>query len=352
MITPSPGQELPSGKWCKKLISFDCSCGRTTQIPWRRYKQFAPKTCNECRYEKINNEDLLNKKFGKLKLIDIDGSYITKWNHKPVKFLCECGNIHIARFSHVYSGLQTSCGKCNIKTAEWWSVQVFGRLRLKNPINVTTGTEKIVEWKCLCGNEVELPIQSVTCGKTRSCGKCSERIKQWYIDNKQTIQKLKYPVQPVDIPKGGIELLEIATSSVIPVRTLCGICKSEYKPRFGGIKLGNSLTCGCSTNRISRGHLEVKNYIESIGFNVLNEHKLCNFHYDMFVPEVKCLIEFNGTKWHSSDKVKNRDHRKEKLAREHGYKILFIIDDEWNKNKKGEKEKIQNFLTSKVIDDI
>lgn len=339
MLTPSAGQKIPVGIWCKRLIKFDCSCGGNITIPWRRYAGFkSAKTCNKClRNIPVN----ILPKYGHL--IYVGKNILTVGSHQKEPWLCDCGKTKMIAVRHVLSSAQISCGECNFMPSEWWHDRLFGKLKMKNPMNVHIGSDQKVDWKCLCGNVTNVTIQSVTYGKTSSCGFCSVKIKEWYDINRNYLKSLKYPISPTEIPVGGILLLEKAEYKK-QVKCTCAACHKTYYPWFNDIKQGKSLTCGCSTSRISKGHVSVKSYVESLGFVVINEHKLFGFRYDMFVPDKNLLIEFNGEKWHSIEKVMERDSRKYSLARNNGYGLLIITDVEWEKHAALAKENIRKEL--------
>lgn len=59
---------------------------------------------------------------------------------------------------------------------------------------------------------------------------------------------------------------------------------------------------------------------------------------DLYAPDYKIGIEFNGTYWHSSEvKPKNYHQEKSKLAEQHGIRLIHIYEYEWNNPAKKEK---------------
>lgn len=341
MLIPLEGQILPVGKWCKRKIEFKCSCGGTTTIPWRRYKGFGvAKTCGKCKVKSIDPSIL--GKYGKLTCMSKDR--ISKGSHRKVLWLCDCGRTKLIRSSHVLYGFQQSCGDCNLVDAEWWSGKTFGKLKILCPISTHLGSEKKVKWLCICGSTTESQICAVVSGKTKSCGYCSVLVKIWYNENKSLLKALKYPIHPRDMPSGGIVLLDIAYKSLIPVNVICAACKSVYCTRFGDIKQGRALTCGCSTNRISSGHLEVKEFICSLGAHAILEYPLGGYKFDIYVPSKHMLIEFNGLKWHNKEKVRIKDVKKREMAESSGYLFVTITDLEWAKNRDDVKNSLKKIL--------
>lgn len=285
------------------------------------------------------------KKFGKLRIKD--PSDLNPKSKKKHVFLCECGKSKPVAVYDVTSGKTVSCGRCNEMSSEWWSKQKFGRLILKSPRTLNKNSKKKTAWICVCGNESFQSIYSVTNGKARSCGRCTVSINSWYEKNRDSLNLLKAPIFPDNMPSGGPKILEKVTRLSKPFKALCPHCETEYYPRFSSIKHGKSLTCGCSAGLISGPNIEIQKHIESQGFNAELEFKLAGYKYDICVKNCKTLIEFQGTRYHNSHEAKQRDKKKKNLAEVYGYALLQIEESVWRNNKKQENERIINTLLSR-----
>ena len=271
------------------------------------------------------------QKFGKLRIKDhLDLNPKTK---KKLEFLCECGKNKLISVYDVTSGKTTSCGRCNEMSPEWWSKQKFGRLALKNPSFLNKNSKKKEVFICICGTESLHSVYSVTSGKCGSCGKCNASINNWFKKNKKEIRELKTPITNDEFPKGGPILLEVVRNVSKPFKASCSHCGSIYFPRFSSIRLGKSLTCGCSSNLISKPNLDIQEFIESNGFDTELEYKLSGYRYDIHIKKCKTLIEFQGTLFHSSKEAIERDKKKKHIAEIYGFKLLQINESEWRKNK-------------------
>lgn len=103
-------------------------------------------------------------------------------------------------------------------------------------------------------------------------------------------------------------------------------------------------------SRISYGHRQVAKIIGDIDLKVINEYKVNNLPYDIYVEEKNLIIEYYGDRWHYPkhiypsdfwDKVKNRyvwekwerDGKKIQVAKDKGYNIEIIWENEWKKIK-------------------
>lgn len=70
------------------------------------------------------------------------------------------------------------------------------------------------------------------------------------------------------------------------------------------------------------------------------------YELDIYIPELKKAIEFNGLYWHYSQKhfIPGKHANKSKLCKELGIKLLHIREDLWLRDKNKMKEIILRFL--------
>jgi len=84
----------------------------------------------------------------------------------------------------------------------------------------------------------------------------------------------------------------------------------------------------------SAPQLAIQTLIESYGFKtIINNKKLLNgTELDIYIPELKLAIEYNGNYWHSENrggKGSTFHLNKTKLANKHGIRLIHIFEDEW-----------------------
>jgi hypothetical protein len=327
----TPQDILPGSN---KKVEWICDCEREKLISIYSVIYGYTTSCGRCNI--ISSNEIPSKKFGKLRIKKPQD--IKPGSNKKIWWVCDCGKEKLISIHSVLSNITTSCNMCNSILSSEIAIKKFGKLRIKVPQDILPGSERKIEWTCDCGKEKLIRIDCVLSGNTKSCGQCSESVKDWYIQNREQIHVLKCPVDPKDFPLGGIIPLEIINRSHIPFKAICPACKSEYHPRLDGIKQGKSLTCGCSTYRISMPVIQITKYIRSLGFEVQNEFKVNKLAYDIFVPAKNLLIEFQGSKWHSFEKSKERDLKKKQNAIQMGYQFMEILEKNWNIFKKNEIE--------------
>lgn len=391
-MKPEPGQILPTCKTSRQKVLFRCGCGRNREFRWCSFQSGKIRDCKRCKFDYVFEEKFGSLKFsgnrcelklsqkypwscdcgkkthailsnvisgrttscGKCKVINIKngdeygrfkyiGADVETHPHSTLtgEFLCHCGKKFSCSFAKIDK--QKSCGKCHLMDSDFWSESKFGRLKLKNPRTLSfRSTEKEI-WLCDCGLEKSIKVDHVTSGSTRSCGACRSQIVKWVRNNfDQLVSISKWDIR--EFPVGGIIPLENIKNSAVPFKAECPICTKVYTPRLSDIRRFLSLTCGCSTSRVSSLNVEVSEYINSLGFETILEHKVDNMSIDIFVPRANLCVEVHGLRFHANDKSRKRDLKKYERIRSHGSNFLCIFEDEW----KFRKPAIQSIIKSKI----
>lgn len=87
----------------------------------------------------------------------------------------------------------------------------------------------------------------------------------------------------------------------------------------------------------SKAEFEIIEFIKSLGVdNVEHSWRDLGFELDIYLPDYKTAIEYNGIYWHSSDskvadKKKSTQHLyKTQQCEKHGIRLFHILDLEWN----------------------
>ena len=104
----------------------------------------------------------------------------------------------------------------------------------------------------------------------------------------------------------------------------------------------------------SNEELELIAFVKEIcnGEVITSDRTIINpFELDIYIPEKKLAIEFNGTYWHSSEKIDKLYHQNKTLAcAKKGIQLIHIFEYEWKDNEK--KEKIKQYLVNHLSNDL
>lgn len=103
---------------------------------------------------------------------------------------------------------------------------------------------------------------------------------------------------------------------------------------------------------ISKSEIEVRNYIESFGVEVvsndrttiLNQETGRYLELDILIPDMKKAVEFNGEYWHSLVSVKKRDEYKKRECERLGISLIVINERDWYDNIDECKKQIREFI--------
>ena len=91
--------------------------------------------------------------------------------------------------------------------------------------------------------------------------------------------------------------------------------------------------CPICGNNISISEEEIVKYIESLGINVVTRERTIldnNREIDIYIPEFKIGIEFDGLYWHSNIFKENSYHLNKTIECEkNGVRLIHIFEDEW-----------------------
>jgi catabolite regulation protein CreA len=117
-------------------------------------------------------KNIATKKFGKLRIKTPQD--IFSGSNKKIWWICDCKREKLIRICNVLSNSTISCGQCNLISAEEIAKKKFGKLRIKFPQNILPGSTRKIEWICDCGREKLIKIKLVLSGESISCGQCSQ----------------------------------------------------------------------------------------------------------------------------------------------------------------------------------
>ncbi len=125
-------------------------------------------------------------------------------------------------------------------------------------------------------------------------------------------------------------------------------CGKIWKPQFFAIYNGAIKSCGHNTGT-SFAEQEVYNYIKNeLDDNALHRYKFKGYEFDIYIPDKKIAIEYNGLYWHSEECTgdKLKDYKKYKFCQENNIHYISIFEDEWIENPNRIKSFLKNLLAT------
>lgn len=142
--------------------------------------------------------DYYDSYFGKLHVIS---HRIRKNNQTYYLCECQCGNQKEIRIDHLKNGEIQSCGCLQREKAQQIkrkdiANQQFGFLVAREPVGISDHRETIWYCDCLkCGGHKEVPIGSLTSGRTSSCGCIKKSLGEEKIESILKQYNIKYQSQ-------------------------------------------------------------------------------------------------------------------------------------------------------------
>lgn len=141
---------------------------------------------------------------------------------------------------------------------------------------------------------------------------------------------------------------------------------NEYKNNFGENSLISKKTkdefitnlSNCETNFYyrSKSEKEIEDFVKSLGVNVnvCDKKQLKGVELDLYLPDYKIAIEYNGLYWHSEKRGKHKNYHIDKTLKclEKNIQLIHIFSDEWLTKKNIVKNRLVNLLgknTTKIF---
>ena len=231
--------------------------------------------------------------------------------------------------------------------------------------NVTSG-EFIEKARKVHGNYYDYSKVNYVNNRTKVCIICPEHGEFWQTPNSHLSGRgclkcgiLKQAEQRTDDCQNFVEKSRMVhgdkydysnveyINAHVPVSIICkkhGIFKQIPYVHLAG--------CGCPVcnNGISRPEKEITDFIcNLIGENnvITNTRKfLDGQEIDIYLPQLKIGIEYDGLYWHSeaNEKDKNYHLKKTELTESKGIRLIHIFEDEWREHKEIVLNKIKHII--------
>lgn len=137
------------------------------------------------------------------------------------------------------------------------------------------------------------------------------------------------------------------------IKKICKKCGEEFYVKNSRDNRYNvtycSIDCYGKTHQSSYEH-EIKSILESSGINnIVERYKpdwLSRKEIDLYLPDHKIGVEFNGIYWHSESAGKNKGYHfnKSKLCAENGVRLVHIFEDAWVSRREAIMKRLFNMI--------
>lgn len=213
------------------------------------------------------------------------------------------------------------------------------------PEQVTAGSGRKVYWQCAEGHEWKTAIYSRASGK-HQCPYCTGRNAIIGVNDLLSVNPvLASEWHPVK--NNGLLPSAVKEQSNQNVWWMCHK-KHEWTSDVSGRSRGQGCPVCASNRYVSKAEQEIADFIVSQGLAIMPSDKrtIKGMELDIYVPEKKIAIEYNGLYWHSDLKIADIKYHYNKWlrAKEAGIQLIQIWEDELNRN----PEQIKAMLLHKL----
>lgn len=271
-------------------------------------------------------------------LVDTDPTTVKAGTNKDVQWVCSKGHQYLARISHrAMSG--SGCPYCvGKKTLVGFNDLATTHPKISkelvgDPTKIHKGSETPQKWCCTLGHEYEMSTYNRVKGS--SCRVCSGRDVLAGFNDLATTH-----------PKISLELIHPNPEETTYGKGVRGVWKcieghNWSAPLYHRTKGESRGATGCpecsKALRTSRGENELVEFLRSnfTGDVQTSDRGVLNgLELDIYLPELKTAIEFNGVYFHS-EKFKDSSYHKNKADKcvEAGVRLITVWEDDYNLRK-------------------
>lgn len=217
---------------------------------------------------------------------------------------CKCGVTREIRGYNLRHPPSPSSYKCKHKVN---LNDTFGKLTIIDRL-----PNGMCKCKCECGNEKLVFIGNLLNGSTTSCG-CNKAPKYSKEEVLEKIQKFIQETGDKPFSKELATLLDLGMTAVYEYIENYDL-KQYINQKFGSL-----------------AEKDIYNMLKSKYTVILHDRKILNgLELDIYIPEIKTAIEFNGVYWHKYP-LKDKDYHQKKTLEcaKHGIRLIHIFEYEW-----------------------
>lgn len=340
------------GDW--EVIEYDdntylicrCSCGIVRRV--NRYDLLNGKS-KSCGHGKNSFKDLKGQYFGEWEVLEYTGD--RRWLCR-----CSCGTVKEVKTPNLVNGLSKSCGSKHKVNDRDIIGKRFGNLEVIKRVSEDKDYSIKYLCRCDCGKYIEVYRSNLlkTTGGTRSCG-CQfyQNGAKTRINNGTTAFRTEEQINILASKENFEKYLR----------------EFDIKPTVN--TLMDKLNLGQSAILYKIHAYNVEDLVDLIPLRSSYEDDIIKFiqdntkvkvvnndrtvldgaELDIYIPEKKLAIEFNGNYWHDDEHKSSNYHKHKTLAcGARGIHLVTIFEYEWNN--KILRDKLKNILLDLISDNI
>ena len=260
--------------------------------------------------------------------------------HTKLLIKCSKGHEYYARFNNFQQGAKCPICIGNKKLSYNYVKDYIEKEDYKLLSKKYKNNKQKLLLKCPIGHEYKISFSTFKNSKHR-CPYCADNIKYTYEYVKNYIEK------------EGYKLLSDNYKNVCTKLLLKCPIGHEYEVSFAAFKNSKHRCPICwYESKSSKTEKELQNYIESLGYNIIRNDRTQiinpltgkNLELDIWIPDKKKAIEYNGTYWHNKLNMIKRDKIKVNQCKQKGIDLLIVKDYNWINCNKIEKEIIKKWV--------
>ena len=203
-----------------------------------------------------------------------------------------------------------------------------------------TGSRQGIIWTCPNGHDFKKQARDFSKPTGVSCPICrKEGLEQKYSKNSNSVlgnllSNKKLLKEFSSNNKLKPEQLNLGNNRT-KVLWVCSLCKNEYKASVHQRYRKNTGCPTCNNKRTqSRNEIRIFCELSTLFQQVEENFILDSYKYDIYIKDINILIEYDGLNWHSKEKVKINDIKKNNIAKNNKISLLRLREQGLHKTKK------------------
>ena len=205
------------------------------------------------------------------------------------------------------------------------------------PNQIALHSNKSIWWKCrTCGNEWKTKVNDRANGK--GCPRCSRKKQvETRRENYTHVGKNDLKTQAPELCKewnydknGELKPEQFTCGSAVKVWWQCSVCGYEWQALINSRVRKRGCPKCSKYRRTSFPEQALLYYLKKIYPGVTNSYSdifpKSSMELDIYIPEIKTGIEYDGKAWHTGEENQDREKRKYTICRENGIHLLRVSE--------------------------